>query len=116
MDVFERLKQDDPSLTSIDERQFADDDFVVKLAWALCFNTQLRFIVFKSTSALERHRRNRLLVVALAVNNNRPSGSSWVSADDAEMTNLFCQLRLQATDPDVLMTAMRTLNEGVVNV
>lgn len=111
MDVFARLKQNDPTLISIDERQFADGDFIVKLAWALCFNTHLRVIVFKSANATERHRRERLLVVALAVNGDRPSSSSWVCDDDEDMTNHFCRLRLQAADPAVLLTAMQVLSD-----
>ncbi len=96
MDVFTRLTDDDPFLLELDERQFAVEDFITKLAWALCTNTHLRRIVFRASNAAERVRRNRLLVVALMQNPQRPLDSSWIEEGDGDNTNLFCQLRICA--------------------
>lgn len=111
MDVFTRLASNDPELEELDERQYAVDDFIIKLAWALCFNTHLRRIVFRPVNAIERHRREQLLVVALAANPRRPCDSSWVDCDDVEHCNHYCRLKMRASDPETLVSIIMRLNE-----
>lgn len=93
MDVFARLQQNDPALVEIDQRQLLHvRDFYHQLAGALLTNTQLRRIVFCPSTGNERWTRDRLLAHALEVNPCRPSGSSWVEADDPHGENIYCRL------------------------